>query len=118
MVSRSAFTQLRYSTPLLVAVTLAMLDVLVAPPVALVAGWLGAGARYPVPILVTLAASAWLAMGAAYWPVVRFYRLWPVWTLALPVSAALFLAMTWHSAFAYWRGTRATWKNRRYASTL
>jgi len=35
----------------------------------------------------------------------------------LPVSAALFLAMTWHSAFAYWRGTRATWKNRRYAST-
>jgi hopene-associated glycosyltransferase HpnB len=117
MVARSAFTQLRYSTLLLVAVTLAMLVVLVVPPVALVAGWLGADARYPAPILVTLAASAWLAMAAAYWPVVRFYRLWPVWTLALPVSAALFLAMTWHSAFAYWRGTRATWKNRRYAST-
>jgi hopene-associated glycosyltransferase HpnB len=117
MVARSAFTQLRYSTLLLVGVTLAMLVVLVAPPVALVAASIGIDARYPLPMLTALAASAWLAMSAAYWPVIRFYRLWPVWTLALPMSAALFLAMTWDSAFAYWRGTRATWKNRRYANT-
>jgi hypothetical protein len=56
-------------------------------------------------------------MSAAYAPVVLFYRLRPAWTLVLPLAAALFLAMTWDSAFAYWRGTRATWKNRRYAST-
>jgi hopene-associated glycosyltransferase HpnB len=116
MVARSAFTQLRYSPLLLLVVTLAMLVVLVAPPAALAAGWLGVDVLRPAPVVVPLAASAWLAMSAAYWPVVRFYRLWPVWTLALPVSAALFLAMTWDSAFSYWRGTRATWKNRRYAS--
>jgi len=117
MVARSAFTQLRYSTLWLLAVTLAMLVVLLAAPVALAAALLDLDARHTVPMLAPLAAAAWLAMSAAYWPVVRFYRLWAVWTLALPVSAALFLAMTWDSAFAYWRGTRATWKNRRYAST-
>jgi hypothetical protein len=115
MVARSAFTQLRYSTVLLLGVTLAMPVVLVAPPVALVTALLDVDA-HGVSTLVPLAASAWLAMSAAYWPVIRFYRLWAMWTLALPVSAALFLAMTWGSAFAYWRGTRATWKNRRYAS--
>src|SRR5262245_37988761 len=94
MVARSAFTQLRYSTPLLLAATLAMLVVLVAPPVALVAALLAIDAH---SMVVPLASAAWLAMSAAYWPVVRFYRLWPVWTLALPVSAALFLAMTWDS---------------------
>jgi hypothetical protein len=26
------------------------------------------------------------------------------------------LAMTWSSALNYWRGTRATWKNRSYGS--
>lgn len=115
MVARSAFTQLRYSALLLVAVTLAMLVVLVAPPVALVAALLAGGAPHGVPVLVALA--AWLALSAAYCPVVRFYRLRLAWSLALPVSASLYLAMTWDSAFAYWRGTRATWKNRRYAST-
>src|SRR5262245_17057255 len=117
MVARSAFTQLRYSILLLLAVTLAMLVVLVAPPAMLVAALAAIGGPHPVPTLVPLAAAAWLAMSAVYWPVVRFYRLWPIWTLALPASAALFLAMTWDSAFAYWRGARATWKNRRYAST-
>jgi hypothetical protein len=116
MVARSAFTQLRYSILLLVAVTVAMLVVLVAPPVALVAALLAVDARHPVPVLLPL--GAWLALSAAYSPVVRFYRLRLVWTLALPVSAALYLAMTWASAFAYWRGTRATWKNRNYASNL
>lgn len=116
MVARSAFTQLRYSTLLLLVATLLMLVLLVAPPVALVAALLDHDAAHSGRML-GLAASAWLAMCAVYWPVVRFYRLWPFWTLALPVSGALFLAMTWDSALAYWRGTRATWKNRRYAST-
>jgi hopene-associated glycosyltransferase HpnB len=114
MVARSAFTQLRYSPLLLLVVTVAMLVVLLAAPSAFFAAIFTGDTRQ---MLAPLALSAWLAMSAAYWPVIRFYRLWPLWTLALPVSAALFLAMTWDSAFAYWRGTRATWKNRRYAST-
>jgi hypothetical protein len=45
---------------------------------------------------------------------VRFYRLPVWWTLTLPAAATLFLAMTLDSALGYWRGTRATWKNRSY----
>jgi hopene-associated glycosyltransferase HpnB len=128
MVSRSAFTQLKYSAALLLVTTLLMLGVLIAPAVGVAAagiaaavphdalatpgaaGWLAPGAGW-------LAALAWLAMGAAYWPTVRFYGLAPAWALTLPVSGALFLAMTWSSALHYWRGTRATWKNRSYESS-
>jgi hopene-associated glycosyltransferase HpnB len=110
MVSRTAFTQLRYSVGWLIGTTLAMTAVLVAPP-ALLAGWL-LGA---VPAeTAALGALAWLALAAAYWPTVRFYGLNPAWALTLPVAGALFLAMTWASALRYWRGTRATWKNRSY----
>jgi hopene-associated glycosyltransferase HpnB len=114
MVSRSAFTQLRYSTLWLLAATVAMLVTLLAPPVLLVSALLSSNAA-AWSVGGWAAALGWLAMSAAYWPVVRFYRLSAPWTLALPAAGALFVAMTWDSAFAYWRGTRATWKNRSYA---
>lgn len=104
MVSRSAFTQLRYSTLSLLGVSLAMGIVFIAPLASLGAGLPG----------VLIGAGALLAMSIAYVPVVRFYRLPLLWTLTLPLAAVLFLAMTWSSAFNYWRGTRATWKNRAY----
>jgi hopene-associated glycosyltransferase HpnB len=109
MVSRSAFTQLGYSAALLLATTVLMIAALLAPPLAIAAGP-GAG--------VALGALAWLAMSAAYWPTVRFYGLAAPWALTLPAAGALFLLMTWSSALRYWRGTRATWKNRRYESTV
>ena len=113
MVSRSAFTQLNYSNALLLLTSLLMLVVLLAPVAAVVAALPGGGA---MPALV--GAAAWLAMSAAYFPVVRFYRLPPPWALTLPFAAALFLAMTWTSAFGYWRGSHASWKNRRYDRSL
>jgi hopene-associated glycosyltransferase HpnB len=126
MVSRSAFTQLKYSAALLLVTTLLMAAVLIAPAVGAARavlgvavapgsfappaeGWLAALAAPG-----SLAAFAWLAMSAAYWPTVRFYRLAPAWALTLPVAGALFMAMTVSSALSYWRGTRATWKNRSY----
>jgi hypothetical protein len=93
--------------------TLLMWAMLIAPPVGVAAAAFGAeGAN--AARLAWLAALGWLAMAAAFWPTVRFYRLAPAWALALPAAGALFLAMTWSSAFGYWRGTRATWKNRSY----
>ena len=86
---------------------------LLAPPAASLAGAAGAAGSSAAAV----GALAWLAMAAAYWPTVRFYRLPAAWALGLPAAAALFLAMTWASAFGYWRGTRATWKNRAYGST-
>lgn len=116
MVSRSAYTQLRYSVIRLLVATVAMAATLLAPPVALVSALLAPGTG-TWHVGAWTAALGWLAMGAAYWPLVRFYRLSTVWALALPAAGALFLAMTWDSAFTYWRGTRATWKNRSYASS-
>ncbi len=113
MVSRSAFTQLHYSSALLLLTSTLMLVVLLAPVVAVVAALAGGGAA---PAFA--GAAAWLAMSAAYLPVVRFYRLFPPWALTLPVAAALFLAMTWTSAIDYWRGAHARWKNRSYDRSL
>jgi hopene-associated glycosyltransferase HpnB len=112
MVSRSAFTQLRYSASWLLVATLLLLLVLLLPPVVTVLALAAPSLRSAA----LLGALAWLAAAAAYWPVARFYRLPALWALALPAAAALFLAMTWSSALNYWRGTRATWKNRSYGS--
>jgi hypothetical protein len=109
MVSRSAFTQLRYSTAWLLVATGLMLVTLLAPVVGLVAG-IAAGE----PRLALTAGAAWLALAAAYWPVIAFYRLGAGWAATLPVAAALFLAMTWSSAIGFWRGVRASWKTRAY----
>jgi hopene-associated glycosyltransferase HpnB len=109
MVSRSAFTQLKYSTLLLLVTTALMLAVLLSPVAAVAAAAALGDTR-----LLAVGLLAWLAMSAAYWPVARLYRLPIVLVLTLPIAGALFLAMTWSSALSYWRGTRATWKNRAY----
>ena len=113
MVSRSAFTQLRYSSALLLLTSVLMIVVLLAPVVAVVAALSAAGM-----FSALVGAAAWLAMSAAYVPVVRFYRLGAPWALTLPLAGALFLAMTWTSAFSYWRGSHASWKNRSYDRSL
>ena len=109
MVARSAFTQLRYSVAWLLLATALMVVTLLMPVAGVVAGAAGADLR-----LALTAGAAWLAIAAAYWPVVSFYRLPPVYAATLPLAAALFLAMTWSSAIGYWRGTRARWKARDY----
>ena len=110
MVSRSAFTQLRYSSVLLIGTTVVMAVVFVAPLAGIASAY---WAQVSAPVVGALAVAA---MAAAYAPLVRFYGLPSLWALTLPAAAALFLAMTWSSAVNYWRGTRATWKNRSYES--
>jgi hopene-associated glycosyltransferase HpnB len=108
MVTRTAFTQLRYSFALLLLTTAVMAIVFLGPFASLL---LAEG--YPG---VTLGALALIAMIADYASVARFYGLSPLWRLALPVAGLMFLAMTWHSAINYYSGTRATWKSRQYDS--
>jgi hypothetical protein len=106
MVSRTAFTQLRYSPLWLLGATAAMTLVFVAPIAAIVAGAsIGTAA---------VGAAALAAMSLAYLPVLRFYRLPAPWAATLPLAAVLFLGMTWDSALGYWRGVRARWKDRAY----
>ena len=108
MVTRTAFTQLRYSFVLLSLTTAVMGIVFAAPIAALLLGD-GYSGR-------AVGLSGLAAMYIGFWPVARFYDLPVIWRVKLPISATLFLAMTWHSAINYYTGTRATWKSRHYDS--
>jgi hopene-associated glycosyltransferase HpnB len=103
MVARSAFTQLRYSTLLLLIVT-AVFAVAYGLPFVL----LGSAHAWPLGLV------AWAAMTLSYMPVLRYYGMSPLWALLLPLSAVLYLGMTWSSALNYWRGMRSRWKGRTY----
>jgi hopene-associated glycosyltransferase HpnB len=106
MVARSAYAQLRYSPLLLGAVVVGLaLTFLAAPALALLAG---------APALL-LAAAAWALMSLAFVPILRFYGLSPLWTLALPLIAAAYLAFTLDSAYQHWRGQAGLWKGRKQA---
>jgi hopene-associated glycosyltransferase HpnB len=107
MVSRTAFTQLKYSALVLLAVAAIMLAIFAGP---IAAPFLDAS-----PSVLLVSALALAAMAAAYVPVVRFYGLPWAWALTLPLAGLLFLAMTISSALSYWRGIRARWKSRSYA---
>ncbi len=106
MISRTAFTQLRYSAWLLAGTAIGLVVTYLAPPALTLAGAQPAAA---------LAAAAWLAMSVAYYPVVRFYRQPVFWAPLLPLAAAFYLGATLHSAVAYWRGKGGQWKGRRIA---
>ena len=103
MVSRSAYAQLRYS-PLLLAGTLAglLLTYLAAPLLALFAS----GMPQAIGALV------WLLMALSFQPILRFYRRSPLWGLALPAIALLYMAFTLDSAYQHVRGRGGSWKGR------
>jgi hopene-associated glycosyltransferase HpnB len=107
MVSRSAYTQLRHSSLLLLATVAGLLVVYVAPP-ALVAAGLASG---EVPV-AAMAGTAWLLMSVTFVPMLRLYRLSPWRAPALPLVAVLYLAMTVDSARQHRRGRGAAWKGR------
>ncbi|WP_297325529.1 glycosyltransferase [Nitrosomonas sp.] len=110
MVTRTAYTQLRYSFILLAVCTLIMVSMFWAAPLAFLL--LLAQEIYMVSLL------AWVAMFITYMPTLIYYQRSPLWGLALPIIGTLYLAMTWTSALRYWRGERACWKDRRYESRI
>lgn len=109
MVSRTAFTQLRHSAVLLGLGLLAMALTYLSGPLAVAAGLVSAD-----PVLAVIGACAWALCAVAYRPTVRLYGLASAWAAALPLSAALYMAMMVASALVHWRGGGARWKGRRY----
>jgi hopene-associated glycosyltransferase HpnB len=103
MVARSAYAQLRYSPVLLVGTVLAMLAIYVAPPA------LAVLAAYPANML---AAVTYLLMFIAYQPTLRFYNRSPLWGLALPLIATVYVGFTLDSAYQHVRGRGGLWKGR------
>jgi hopene-associated glycosyltransferase HpnB len=109
MVKRTAFSQLRNSTLLLIGSVPGMALIYLAGPLALLLSPL-----HGDPLTNSLGAVAWSLSGLAYLPTVRLYRL-PGWqALGLPLAAFFYGVMTIDSAIAHWRGRGGAWKGRTY----
>jgi hopene-associated glycosyltransferase HpnB len=106
LIARTAFTQLGYSTLVLLGTLLGMLVTYVAPV---------AFAFSTQPILWRMGLAAWALMTITYLPTVRFYGLSPLWAPALPLAAAFYSYATWVSAVRYWLGKGGQWKGRAQA---
>jgi hopene-associated glycosyltransferase HpnB len=105
MVARTAFCQLRYSAMLLGGTTAIMLTVFWLPV---------AGLFFPTASAKIISACTLAALILSYLPTLKFYGLSGGWAVALPLIAALYLAMTWSSAIRFWVGAGSPWKGRFY----
>jgi hopene-associated glycosyltransferase HpnB len=103
MITRSAYAQLRYSPWLLTATIAGMFLTFLAGPVLAV---FGSGAAQIFGVAV------WLAMALSFQPILWFYRLSPLWGLALPLIAALYSFYTVLSAYQHLVRRGGTWKGR------
>jgi hopene-associated glycosyltransferase HpnB len=103
MVARSAYAQLRYSPLLLAGTALGMALTYLAPPLLALFG--------PAPAR-PWAGAAWLLMAFAFQPTLRFYRVSPIWGVAMPAIAAVYLWFTIDSAWQHGRGRGGLWKGR------
>jgi hopene-associated glycosyltransferase HpnB len=107
MVSRTAFTQLRYSLTLLLLTLLGLTVVWLVPVWALVSG---AGWK------LACGAAACVLAAASYVPTLLRYRRSPLWAVALPLIALFYMAATVGSALNRWFGSGSQWKNRAYGT--
>jgi hopene-associated glycosyltransferase HpnB len=103
MVARSAYDQLNYS-PLLLAGTVIGMTLTYLIPL-----WL---AVFGTGLAQAVGAISFVLMVAAFWPIVRFYKLSPLWSAALPAIAVLYMTFTVDSALQQWRGKGGLWKGR------
>lgn len=110
MVSRTAFTQLNHSAPVLVATVFAMAFVyLLAPALVL---------SYPLHedwIASVLGLIGWSAMAAMYLPTLRLSGAPLLLAPFLPIAALFYTAMTVSSALDHWKGRGGEWKGRSYS---
>ena len=103
MVARSAYAQLRYSPLLLAGTVVAMTLTYLVPPILAI---FGTGAARAIAV------ATWTLMAIAFQPTLRFYRLSPLWGVALPAIALQYLIFTLDSAYQYVRGRGGSWKGR------
>jgi hopene-associated glycosyltransferase HpnB len=103
MIARSAYAQLNFSPLWLVGTLLGLaLTFLAGPLLAIFAHGL---ARWT-------GLAVWAAMALSFVPTLRFYKLSPLWAIALPAIAALYALYTLDSAWRHWRRRGGQWKGR------
>ena len=107
MVVRSAYAQLSYSPLVLGGTLVAMALTYLLPPLLAI---FGSG------VARVIAVVAWGLMFVAFQPTLRFYRLSPLWGLALPAIALEYMIFTLDSARQYMQGRGGSWKGRLQAN--
>lgn len=107
MVARTAFTQLRYSSVLLLLCTGIMILAYWIPVAGLLAGVFSADAD-----IFNISLIVYGILSITYLPVLRFYQVSSGYALTLPFIGTLYLLMTWTSAIRYWSGERLRWRGR------
>jgi hopene-associated glycosyltransferase HpnB len=105
MIARTAFTQLRYSILMLLG-TVPGLFLTYLTPVALL---------FVRGSALALALFTWVVMSLLFLPIVRFYRLNPIWAVLLPFTAAFYAYATLLSAGRYYLNRGGQWKGRSQA---
>ena len=103
MIARTAYTQLGNSPWLLACAVTGISLTFVAPVVLAVVS-------DGMPRLLGL--LAWGLMALAFQPMLRLYRVSPLWGAALPAIAAVYLMFTLDSAYQAARGRGGMWKGR------
>jgi hopene-associated glycosyltransferase HpnB len=106
MVARSAYAQLGYSPLLLFGTLIGMSMVFAAAP------FFALFARESSQASGIL---AWAAMTLAFQPILKFYRLSPLWGPVLPMIGVVYALFTFDSALQHWRGRGGMWKGRAQA---
>ncbi len=106
MVVRSAYAQLGYSPLMLLGTFIGMIAVYGAAPVL---------AIFTRDSAQASGILAWAAMALAYQPILRFYRLSPLWGFVLPLIGFVYAVFTFDSAIQHWRGKGGMWKGRAQA---
>lgn len=107
LVSRSAYTYLRYNPWYLLGCSFVLTCAFLVLPVAVF---------YPgieLSLRIFFAAGL-LAMLATYSPTLRYYRIGSLWRFSLLLAGPLYMMMVWTSAWKYYTGARSQWKGRRY----
>ncbi|MEO8668225.1 MAG: glycosyltransferase [Bauldia sp.] len=103
MVSRSAYAQLRYSPLLLLGTVAGMVLTYIAPVVL---------ALFAHGLVQGLGLVTWALMAIAFQPILRLYRLSPLWGVFLPAIAFAYMVFTLDSAYQHARGRGGMWKGR------
>lgn len=109
MITRSAFAQLHYSLSLAI-LSISGLMLIFLAPVALVIS--------SHSITFALACATLIIMVALYQPILRFYRLSPLWALGLPLVMLFYVGCIILSVVQHLGGHGGTWKGRTQAMAV
>jgi hopene-associated glycosyltransferase HpnB len=108
MVTRTAYAQLGYSPLILAGTLLGLVMVYLAPVMTALFAW---------GISQMAGWIAWIIMAVMFQPILRFYRLSPLWGLALPSIGVFYAGFTLQSAIQHWSGKGGMWKGRAQGNT-